>query len=60
MTAENSSDREALRQFVMKREIISAARYNGLEHGLYGVFKQIEPSIYLSLPPISASTPSGL
>jgi hypothetical protein len=52
MTAENSCDREALRQFVMKREIISAARYNGLEHGLYGVFKQIEPTIYLSLPPI--------
>ncbi len=44
VTAGNSCERKALRQFVKKGEIIVADRYYGLEYGFFGELKQIGAS----------------
>jgi hypothetical protein len=44
ITAGNSCERKALRQFVKKGEIIVADRYYGLEYGFFGELKQIGAS----------------
>jgi hypothetical protein len=44
ITAGNSCERKALRQFVKKGEIIVADRYYGLEYGFFGELKRIGAS----------------
>lgn len=44
ITAGNSCERKALRQFVKKGEIIVADRYYGLEYGFFGELKKIGAS----------------
>ena len=41
ITAGNSCERKALRQFVKEGEIIIADRYYGLEYGFFGELKRI-------------------
>ena len=50
ITAGNSCERKALRQFVKKGEIIVADRYYGLEYGFFGELKQIGAFHVIRIP----------
>lgn len=49
ITAGNSCERKALRQFVKKDEIIVADRYYGLEYGFFGELKKIGASFVIRM-----------
>lgn len=49
ITAGNSCERKALRQFVKKGEIIAADRYYGLEYGFFGELKKIGASYVIRI-----------